>query len=99
MPKKETGWIAEAKAIEVPAHVPRDAWEDFVDMRALKRSPLTRRACLIIFDKLLLYKAAGQDPRAVLYQSIERGWLTVYALKNPSAIEAEPTEAWKTRAL
>lgn len=81
---KDAGWIATAKNMEIPAHVPRVSWQDFVDMRVLKHAPLTERACRIVFEKLAVYHAAGMDPKAVLDQSIEHGWLTVYQLKNPS---------------
>jgi hypothetical protein len=86
---KKTGWAEVSKTMDLPRHVPREAWCDFVEMREAKRAPLTPRACKIIFDKLAVYNAAGMDSKAVLEQSIERCWTTVYALKNPSVISED----------
>lgn len=97
---KTGNWIETAKGVEIPAHIPRETWQAFVDMRAEKRAPLTPYACRLIFQKLAVYKAAGMDPKAVLDQSIERCWLTVYQLKNPSvAFDHEERPSLMDRSL
>lgn len=42
----------DAKAIELPAHVDRDLWNQFVDMRASIKKPLSENAVKLILKKL-----------------------------------------------
>lgn len=61
----------------------KKALKDFADMRTKARSPMTDRAKEILLNKL--NDMAGNDNALkvkLLEQSIERGWKTVYALKD-----------------
>lgn len=62
--------------------VSAEVWDGFVALRRAKRAPLTPMAV-----KLLVGKVAeiGQPAQALLEQSIERGWTTVYPLKGDRA--------------
>ena len=66
----------------LPGWLPADAWEQYVQHRKDKRSKLTdnaQRLCIRDLEKL---KEAGQDPRAVIEQSISNGWTGLFPLKN-----------------
>lgn len=72
----------------LPAGIPRDLWAEFLALRKKKRAPLTGLAQATIFQKLAEFEAQGQSPAAVLMQSIECGYTTVYPLKSPRRPES-----------
>lgn len=58
-----------------------EALEGFNDMRKSIKKPLTERAWKIIFDKLDKIAFDTRDKIAVLNQSIEHSWQSVYPIK------------------
>jgi hypothetical protein len=68
--------------LAVPDWVPVDAWEGYVEMRRLKKKPLTARAQAGIVAELARLRDAGHDPGAVLDQSTVSCWPGVFPLKN-----------------
>ena len=67
----------------------KKALKDFADMRTKARSPMTDRAKEILLKKL--NDMAGNDnvlKVKLLEQSIERGWKTLYALKDEGGNDA-----------
>jgi hypothetical protein len=62
----------------LPDWLPLDSWNGLVEMRRKMRKPLTPRAIVLILKKLEAFRAEGQDPAAVLDQSIEKGWTSVF---------------------
>lgn len=66
-----------------PDWVPQDAWREFVKMRDRIRKPMTERAKELLVDELDKLRAAGNDPRTVLEQSIANSWQGVFPPKNP----------------
>jgi hypothetical protein len=72
-------------SVDLPAWLPRDAWEHYVDFRFEIKSPLTLRARDLSIKKLSELKEEGSDPVAVIEQSILNGWKGLFAVKKQSA--------------
>ena len=63
----------------LPDWISQDSWDGFVEMRKKIKKPLTDRACTGIINKL--DKLGKQNADAILDQSTENCWQTVYELK------------------
>ena len=87
---KEKEVKKETKKFELPDWISQDSWDGFVEMRKKIKKPLTDRACTGIINKL--DKFGRQNADAILDQSTESCWQTVYELKEPK-IEQE-TNPW-----
>lgn len=61
--------------------VPVAVWLAFVEMRKKIRKPLTERAGELIRNKLRQFQQDGEDPVAVLEQSIMNSWAGVFSVK------------------
>jgi hypothetical protein len=61
------------RAIDLPGWLPSEAWVDWHAFRN-SRKGWTRRAQELSLRTLAKLRAEGHDPRAVIEQSIERGW-------------------------
>jgi len=72
-------------SIDLPVGVSESLWLDFEEMRRKLKKPMTPKARELIFRRLLLLQQEGNDPVAVLEQSIEKGWQGVFPLKSSSA--------------
>lgn len=63
-----------------PRHL--EAWQGFVEMRKSVKKPLTERAAELITKKLERLAPGDDDGKAaILDQSVERGWLGVFPIK------------------
>ena len=69
------------KGFILPDWISQDSWDGFVEMRKKIKKPLTDRACTGIINKL--DKFGRQNADAILDQSTESCWQTVYELKEP----------------
>ena len=58
----------------LPSWIPQPAWDDFIEMRTKLRARPTEKAKALLVGQLEMLKNSGQDPRAVLEQSVERSW-------------------------
>ena len=67
------------KGFILPDWISQDSWDGFVEMRKKIKKPLTDRACTGIINKL--DKFGKQNADAILDQSTENCWQTVYELK------------------
>lgn len=81
-----------------PSWVPADAWSAFVEMRRKIRAPLTNHAAKLAVDELDGLRASGDDPEAVLNQSVMNSWRGLFAVKSkvvqlPLAAAPEPVKA------
>ena len=85
---------APASAFALPGWIPEETWKGYTTMRAKIRKPMTDRARDLVIKKLLGMKQAGQDPVAVLDQSVRNSWTDIYAIKPETAGEAAPTNGW-----
>ena len=56
--------------------------KDFIDMRKTIKKPMTSKALELLIDKVRKMSNDELIQIAILNQSIERGWQTVYPLKN-----------------
>lgn len=74
-PRKRAGRVT----IPLPEWAPADAWDAWLDMRAKARIPTTERALELALRDLSKFRDQGHDPRAVLEQSVTRGWRGLFA--------------------
>lgn len=67
----------------LPEWLPMQDWKDFVEMRKKKNKGLnmTARQVSLILGKLESFRTLKQDPALVLQQAIERGWTSIFELK------------------
>jgi hypothetical protein len=65
----------------LPAWLPQEAWKAWLEVRRRIGAPNTEFALNLSIRKLARLRAEGQDPRAVLEQSIERGWRGLFPVK------------------
>ena len=84
MPRESVVSMKQGSLFELPPWVPQDAWEGYLEMRRKIRAPLTDRARTITLNRLAALMADGYDPGAVLDQSTERCWTSVFPLKEKS---------------
>lgn len=66
---------------DLPDWMPLEAWQDWVDMRKLKKKPLTARATTKAINKLDAMRQAGQDIAAVLDRSTLNCWADIYEIR------------------
>jgi uncharacterized protein YdaU (DUF1376 family) len=71
-------------AFIVPDWVPKEAWEHYEEMRRRIRKPMTDQARKWGLAKLAGLKAHGNDPTAVLEQSVFNSWQGLFPLKGVS---------------
>ena len=75
------------KGFVLPDWISQDSWDGFVEMRKKIKKPLTDRACTGIINKL--DKFGKQNADAILDQSTENCWQTVYELKEQQPQQQE----------
>jgi uncharacterized protein YdaU (DUF1376 family) len=68
-----------------PDWLPSEPWAGFVEMRKKIRAPLTERALTLAIGELERLRRAGEDPAAVLNQSVFRGWKGLFPVKPDEA--------------
>ena len=66
---------------ELPECIPVDAWQGWVEMRNQRKKPLTDRAYNQAIDKLVAFKAKGQNITEILDRSTMNGWTDLYEIK------------------
>jgi len=76
----------------LPEWLDPQTWADFKELRLKLRRPLTAKGETLVIHKLDTLRAQGNDPKAVLLQTIENSWQGVFALKdrNTGAGSAAP---------
>ena len=71
----------------VPDWIPKETWDEFIQMRKRIGKPPTEYAKKLLADKLFKFKSKGQDVRQVLEKSITSSWQDVFEIKgNPAEI-------------
>ena len=68
--------------IELPAWLPSDQWQHFVDHRKALKAPLTPRATTLAINTLDRFREQGHDPTTIIEQSILHGWKGLFAPKD-----------------
>ncbi len=66
---------------DLPDWVPADLWADYIDMRKKIRKPATERAMKLAIRDLEKMAREGQDPAAVLEQSILNSWQGLFPVR------------------
>jgi len=86
-PKKKTTKVD----FVLPEDISPEVWDAFVEHRKILKKPLTDHAKKLLIQKL---EKIGQDKNAVLNQAIEKGWQSVFPLKddNPLFQNQQPTQ-------
>ena len=69
---------------DLPDWMPVAAWLGWVEMRKVKKKPLTARATMKAINKLDAMRQAGQDIVAVLDRSTLNCWADIYEIKGQS---------------
>jgi hypothetical protein len=82
----------------IPDWIPKDLWADFKEFRIRIKAPLTDRAVKNIISELEKFKSEGQDPLAVINQSITRGWRGVFAIVDKTK-SVHPTQHQEKNSL
>lgn len=80
--EEETEKESKIPPTPLPEWLPLPEWDAFKQARKKMRAPLTDKAEQIAISQLETLKAQGNDPKAVLEQSIMRGWKGLFPLKN-----------------
>jgi DNA-binding transcriptional ArsR family regulator len=78
---KPKGVVFNSAEMELPEWLPRDAWTEFVEHRRETKKPLTERVAKANIRKLSELRSKGQDPRAVIEQTIAAGWTGLFDVK------------------
>ena len=66
----------------IPLWINPNIWNAFLEMRKKMKAPPTDFAITCLIKDLTKFKASGDDPNAVLEQSITNNWKGVFFLKN-----------------
>lgn len=69
----------------LPDWVPTEEWKGYLEMRRKIKKAATPHAMRLAVKSLENLKTAGNDPRAVLEQSIMNSWQGLFPLKSPPA--------------
>lgn len=72
-------------AVALPAWLPLDAWNGYLDMRASKRKAPTAHAINLLLADFAKWHAKGHDIGAALNASTRNGWTDVYEPKGTPA--------------
>jgi DNA-binding transcriptional ArsR family regulator len=75
---KPKGEVFNSAEMELPEWLPRDVWVEFVEHRRETKKPLTERAARTNIRRLSELRSKGQDPRAVIDQTIAAGWTGLF---------------------
>jgi hypothetical protein len=78
---KTSGSRFNVAEMELPAWLPRYVWAEFVEHRRETKKPLTERAAKANIKKLSEFRSRGQDPQAVIDQTIAAGWTGLFEVK------------------
>jgi hypothetical protein len=71
-----------APVVVLPDWLPESAWNDWAEHRIAVKAPMTDRAAELCIKKLAKMRDAGQDPVAVIEQSVMSGkWTDLYPVK------------------
>ena len=70
-----------AQVFVLPEWIDKATWNSFDEMRNKLRKPMTERAKELIVMELIKLKSLGNDPNAVLLESIRKSWQDVFPLK------------------
>ena len=67
--------------IIIPEWIDPEAWKDFSDMRMKIKKPLSEATIKLTIRELEKLRSKGQDPKAILNQSVMNGWQGIFPLR------------------
>ncbi len=73
-------------AFVVPDWIPKETWDEFLEMRKRIKKPPTDYAKKLLVAKLDKFRSVGQDVKQVLEKSITSSWQDVFEIK-PSHVD------------
>ena len=76
--------------------VPEDVWAEFLTHRKALKKPMTDYAQRLALRRLWRLKGQGQDPVAVIEQSIEMGWTGLFPAKGAQQGPSRRKESSRT---
>jgi hypothetical protein len=76
--------------LEIPPFINKKTWGDFIEMRMKLEPQPTKKDLEYILKTLNKLKEDGDDPNAVLEQSIMNGWKGVFALHSKGVAHGKP---------
>jgi len=68
--------------LPIPSWMPKQDWEDYLEMRNKKKKPATDRAKQLVILKIDGLRKKGHCPAKLLQESIINGWVSVFEGKN-----------------
>lgn len=77
----------------LPEWMPGELWEEWRAARVGMRARMTAKAETLSLKTLGKLREAGADPRAVIEQSIERGWKGLFAVRTDEVKPGKPMPA------
>lgn len=81
------------KTFKLPGWVPKQDWEDWLEVRKKKGAPATVRAMELNLERLAKYQNKGHPPEKVLQLAIERGWTGLFEPKEYANANGSTTNA------
>lgn len=86
-----------APSVVLPDWMPADSWSEFVKFRKQIKAPMTDRAQELALKKLATLKDEGNDPVAVIEQSMINGWKGLFEVKEPKKSPAKAAQEYRTQ--
>ncbi len=68
--------------VQYPMWLPIEAWQEYLKMRKKIKSPLTEYGEKLAIKRLEVLRESGQDPQAVIEQSILFSWRGLFPVKD-----------------
>lgn len=87
---------AQAPLVSLPDWIPMESWNGFLEYRKRIRKPMTDRAVTLALHTLNDLKDQGNNPAAVLDQSVTNGWTGLFPVKNGTNQIEEELPEWRT---
>lgn len=84
--------------IALPPWLSEELWTEFLRMRKTVKKPATDFAQMLLMKELYRLKAEGQDPVAVIEQSLVNCWCDFYELKAKKATRQAVTDYAQNQA-
>jgi uncharacterized protein YdaU (DUF1376 family) len=74
--------VAQTAPLVIPDWIPLQEWNDYIEMRQRIRKPATTQAMRLVINRLEKLWDQGDNPKAVLEQSIMQSWQGVFPVSN-----------------
>lgn len=96
--KEETEKESKPPNPQIPDFVPTADWQNYVEMRAKIRKPMTARAIGMAFTKLAELQAEGHSPAEVLQNSVFNSYQGLFPPSQPKGNKNDQRSKWDTAA-